>query len=138
MNLSHLSTPQRVSLGAIGVTAIAAFLPWVSVFGIGATGVQAGDGWITLFLAVVGGIVLMLTSPAFKPDRQPGKAPQITLIVLAGLVTLVGIADMNGAAAIGLYLTLFAGLAWVGGAVWTLVAEKPAGPISSSESPGNP
>ena len=47
-------------------------------------------------------------------------------------MALIGLVDMNGAAAIGLYLTLFGGIAWVVGAVWELkdarqaVTEPPA------------
>ncbi|WP_155991924.1 hypothetical protein [Nocardioides sp. URHA0032] len=121
MNLTRLTTPQRISLGSMIVVMIAAFLPWVSLFGISARGTD-GDGVITLVLALVGLGVLAVTSRAFRPEKVAGKPSQITLIVLAALVALVGIFDMNGAAAIGLYLTLFAGLAWLVGAIWQLAA----------------
>ena len=39
-------------------------------------------------------------------------------LVEAGVTLLIALADMNGAAAIGLYLTLFAGLAWVAAVIW--------------------
>jgi hypothetical protein len=45
---------------------------------------------------------------------------QISLLVLAVLVALIGLLDMSGLAAIGLYLTFFAGMAWVVGAAWQL------------------
>jgi hypothetical protein len=41
---------------------------------------------------------------------------------LGGLAVLI---DMNGAAAIGLYLTLFAGIAWLVGAIWQLSTGGP-------------
>ena len=57
MNISRLSTPQRISAISILVVALAAFLPWVSIFGIGVSGIE-GDGVITLAMAVAGGISL--------------------------------------------------------------------------------
>lgn len=119
MNLTRLTTPQRVSAIAIIVVAIAAFLPWVSLFGASVIGVE-GDGLITLTLAVIGGVVLSVTSGVFGEEKTPGRKSQIALLVLAILVALVGLFDLNGAAAIGLYLTLFGGIAWVAGAAWQL------------------
>jgi hypothetical protein len=115
--------PQRISAVSILVVALAAFLPWVSVFGISARGIE-GDGVITLVLSVAGGVVLGLTSGLFGQEQVPGKKSQITLLVLAVVVALVGLLDMNGAAAIGLYLTLFGGVAWVVGAAWQLSLAK--------------
>ena len=46
------------------------------------------------------------------------------VIAVVGVVALIGLLDMNGAAAIGLYLTLFGGVAWVVGAAWQLSAAK--------------
>lgn len=119
MDFTRLTTPERLSLGSMVVVVIAAFLPWVSLFGISKRG-TAGDGAITLILALVGIVVLAVSSRLLRPDKRHGKPSQITLIVLAAVVAIIGIADMNGAAAIGLYLTLFAGIAWVVGAVWQL------------------
>ncbi|GCD88521.1 hypothetical protein [Nocardioides sp. LS1] len=123
MDLTRLTIPQRISLGSMVVVAIAAFLPWVSIFGLSARGTE-GDGIITLVLSVVGLVVLMLTSGALKADKSGGKISQIALVVMAAIVALIGLFDMNGAAAIGLYLTLFAGLAWVVGAIWQLSVSK--------------
>jgi hypothetical protein len=123
MDVSRLTTPQRISAISILVVALAAFLPWVSVFGISALGVQ-GDGVITLVLATVGGVVLGMTSGLFGREKVPGKKSQITLLVFAAVVALIGLIDMNGAAAIGLYLTLFGGVAWVVGAAWQLSSAK--------------
>ena len=118
MNLGKLTMPQRISGVAILVVALAAFLPWVSLFGISAIGIE-GDGVITLILAIAGGVLLTMTAGLIGRPRT-GKAFQIALVALAGLVALVGLIDMNGAAAIGLYLTLFGGIAWVVGAAWQL------------------
>ncbi|QSR30916.1 hypothetical protein CFI00_10495 [Nocardioides sp. S5] len=123
MNFSSLTTPQRISAVSILVVALAAFLPWVSIFGVSVTGIQ-GDGVITLGLAVAGGILLALTTDLFGRGKTAGRKSQIGMLVLSALVALIGFMDMNGAAAIGLYLTLFAGVAWVVGAGWQLSMSK--------------
>lgn len=124
MDTSRLTTPQRISAVAILVVALAAFLPWVSIFGVSVRGIE-GDGVITLAFAVAGGIVLALTTGLFGTGKVPGKKSQISLLVLATLVALIALMAMNGAAAMGLYLTLFGGIAWVVGAAWELSISKP-------------
>lgn len=119
MNFSCLTTPQRISAVSILVIALAAFLPWVSIFGISAIGIE-GDGVITFALAAAGGIVLALTTGLLGREKLPGKKSQISLVMMALVVALIGFMDMNGVAAIGLYLTLLGGIAWVVGAVWQL------------------
>ena len=128
MTFERLTMPQRVSGVAILVVALSAFLPWVSIFGISKLGIE-GDGVITLVLAAAGAAVLALTTGLIGAPRTPGRKSQIALLVLALLAALTGLLDMNGAAAIGLYLTLFGGIAWVVGAVWQLnVSKKPLTP----------
>lgn len=120
MNIDRLTTPQRISAGSIIVVALAAFLPWVSIFGISVLGIR-GDGVITLLMAVAGGVILAVTTGLIgQADGTPGMKSQIALLVLAILTALVGLFDMNGAAAIGLYLTFFGGVAWAVGAAWQL------------------
>ena len=123
MNISRLTVPQRISAIAILMTLLAAFLPWASVFGISVIGVE-GDGAITLVIALAGAVILALTTGVVGKPRAPGNWSHIALVVLAALVALVGLVDMNGFAAIGLYLTLFAGITWVVGAVWQLSLSK--------------
>lgn len=133
MKLGRLTMPQRVSGVSILVVALGAFLPWVSIFGISKIGIE-GDGVITLVLAVVAAIILVATTGLIGSERTPGRASSITLLVLAVLVALIGLIDMNGAAAIGLYLTLFGGIAWVVGAVWQLALPKSlASPVQESQ-----
>ncbi|KQV71274.1 hypothetical protein ASC64_04310 [Nocardioides sp. Root122] len=119
MDLSRLSTPQRVSGIAILVVALAAFLPWVSVFGFSVSGIR-GDGVLTLILAILGAVALAIRVGLLGRVKVPEKASLIASVVFAGLVALIGLLDMNGAAAIGLYLTLFGGIAWVVGAALEL------------------
>ena len=125
MDIGRLTTPQRISAVSILVTAVAAFLPWVSFFGISKLGIE-GDGVMTLILAIAGAIILAMTTGLIGKPRDPGKGSQITLLVLAVFTALIGLLDMNGVAAIGLYLTLFAGVAWVLGAAWQLSASGQA------------
>lgn len=119
MDLHRYSTPQRVSGIAIIVVALAAFLPWASIFGISISGIR-GDGVITLVLALVGGAALAVRVGLLDQVKVPSKAGLVVSLACAVLVALIGLVDMNGAAAIGLYLTLFGGIAWVVGAVWEL------------------
>ncbi|MDN4479724.1 hypothetical protein [Demequina muriae] len=119
MKLGRLSLPQRISAIAIAVVILGAFLPWFSILGVSVIGIE-GDGLITLALALAGAVILVLTTGVVGRERRPGRASQIALLVLAILVAFVGFYDTNGAAAMGLYLTLFAGIAWVVGAVWQL------------------
>lgn len=125
MDFQRLSTPQRVSGVAMAVVAVAAFLPWVSLFGISKIGIS-GDGSVTLVLAIVGAAVLAFSAGVVGGNRSPGKGSQITLLILATVVAIIALADMNGVAAIGLYLTLLGGIAWVVGAVWELSVKRTA------------
>jgi hypothetical protein len=88
--------------GAAAVVVLGAFLPWVSFLGYSKTGID-GDGSVTIALV---GLLL-----AWR-----GWLGWIGQLVAAGLVTAVGIYDLNDAgnlAAIGLYLTFVAGVVWV-------------------------
>jgi hypothetical protein len=123
MDLSRFTTPQRVSGIAIVVVALAAFLPWVSVFGFSVSGIR-GDGVITLILALLGAASLATRTGLLDQVKISAKVGLVTSLVLAALVTLIGLLDMNGAAAIGLYLTLFGGIAWVVGAALELKDAK--------------
>jgi hypothetical protein len=90
------------------VVAVAAFLPWASVFAFSKSGIE-GDGIVTLACAAVGLILIWR-----------GRLGWIGQLVLAVIVVLIGLYDLNelgNLAAIGLYLTFLAGLAWVIGAL---------------------
>lgn len=119
MNIGRLNLPQRISLIAILVVAVAAFFPWISIFGITAIGVE-GDGVITLLLAIAGGALLTITTGLVGAARTPNRATQIAQVALAAIVVLIALIGMNDISAIGLYLTLLAGIAWIVGAAWDL------------------
>ena len=135
MNFGRLTVPQRVSGVAMLVVALAAFLPWVSIFGITKVGIK-GDGSVTLVLALAGAVILAMTTGLVGSPRTPGRASQIALLVLAVLAALIALLDMNGLAAIGLYLTLLGGIAWVIGAAWQLSLTKQA-QTSPADGPQN-
>lgn len=132
MHLEQLTKPQRVAAACMLVVALAAFLPWVSIFGIGVVGIK-GDGQITLVCAVVGlGLVALGSRHA---DQKQGRAIRIPAYVAAGIAALVGFGDMNGAAAIGLYLTLFGSVAWIGALVWDGMERKKAAAALAAPTP---
>lgn len=133
MNFGRLTLPQRISFIAILVVAVAAFLPWISIFGITAIGVE-GDGVITLLLAIAGGALLAVTTGLVGAARTPNRGTQIALVALAAVVTLVALLDMNDFAAFGLYLTLLGGIGWVVGAAWEL-KNGTATPAPSTDGP---
>jgi hypothetical protein len=133
MDISRLTTPQRVSAVAILAVVLGAFLPWVSIFGVTVFGIE-GDGIITLAFAIAGGITLVLTTGLVGEPKEPGKKSHIALLVLAVLTMLISMFAMSGAAAFGLYLTLFAGIAWVVGAAWQLNLSKP-GELAEPDGP---
>lgn len=119
MDLSRLTTAQRITAVSLVVVALAAFLPWVSIFGISVSGIR-GDGVLTLVLALLGAAALAVRVEVIGQVKVPARVNLVASLVLGALVALIGLLDMNGAAAIGLYLTLFGGIAWVVGAVLEL------------------
>lgn len=121
MRFDRLTKPQRVAAVCMLVVAIAAFLPWVSIFGIGVTGIE-GDGQITLVCAVIGLVLLALQ--ARSADGAQRTVLRVIAYAAAIVALLVALFDMNGAAAIGLYLTLFASVGWVGSLVWHGIERK--------------
>lgn len=131
MNFARLSTPQKISAVSSIVVVVGAFLPWASFLGVNAYGIK-GDGVITLVLAVAGLVLLGLSAGVVGPERVPGKVAGVAGLVLAVLVTFIGLNDTTNFAAIGVYLTDLGGIAWIVGAAWQLVAgnKKAVAPLS--------
>lgn len=127
---ARFTPPHLISLGAVALVALGAFLPWVSFFGISKLGIE-GDGAITLFLAVVGAVAIVVSS------KRAARALAITAIVLASLTSLVGLidlADAGSVAVVGLYLTFFGALVWVASSIWLLVSLPKGSPQDRSGS----
>ena len=97
---------KKYLLGTQAAVAVASFLPWVSVLGITALGIQ-GDGSLTLGLAVIGAILVGLGRP-----RRPRFAKGIQA-TLAALVVVIAGFHLGAFAAGGVYLAVVAGLAWL-------------------------
>jgi len=112
---ASLTTLERVIGGSAVVVVIAAFLPWVSVFGLSVSGIN-GDGKITLVLALIG-LAALAASRGIGPVAVGGRAMHVTELVAGALVVVIGLADLHSVSAIGVYLTLLAGVVWVGAAI---------------------
>ena len=118
-HLNQLSLQQKVQATAAVVIALAAFLPWASIFGLSVSGIN-GDGKITLILAL-GALFGFATRTGLTGDFT--LAPKVVLgisILCATVSLLVGIADMNDFAAIGLYLTLIASIVMAAAIIWEI------------------
>lgn len=99
---STLATHEKIVYTGAALTAIGAFLPWATVLGVSVTGIE-GDGILTLLIGLVtAGAVWW---------RPWGRRTQIGTLVAGVLVLLIGFASFTNVAAIGLYLTLFGGVA---------------------------
>ena len=117
--LNQLSLQQKIQASAAAVIALAAFLPWVSIFGISANGIS-GDGKITLILGLAA-LFGFATQTGLTGDFT--LSPKVVLgisILCAAIALLVAIADMNEYAAIGLYLTLIASAVMAAAIIWQL------------------
>jgi hypothetical protein len=120
MRLERLTKPQKTAAVCMLVVALAAFLPWVSIFGIGVVGIR-GDGQVTLICAIIGLALLVISTRADGPSKT---WMRVVAYVVAGIAVFVGVGDMNGAAAMGLYLTLFGSVGWVACLVWDGMERK--------------
>ena len=132
MELNQLSLQQKIQATAAAVIALAAFLPWASIFGLSVNGIS-GDGKITLILALA---ALFGFATKTGVTGEFTLAPKVVLgisILCAAVAFLVGIADMNEFAAIGLYLTLIASLAMAAAIIWEIRLGR--GAPASAETP---
>ena len=132
MNLDRLNKPQRMAAICMAVVALSAFLPWASLFGISISGIR-GDGRLTLVLALVGLAVLAISTEVLGPPKLAEKPALIVLAIASVLTALVGLADMSGVAALGLYLTLFGGIGWVVATAWDWNLRKSGSTETSAE-----
>jgi len=134
--VSRLNQAQRLSAISMIVVAVGAFLPWASVFGISISGIN-GDGQFTL-IAATAGLVLLGMSAGVLPIHANRTLMLIVLGIGAALSTLVGIADMTGVAAIGIYMTLFGGIAWGVGVIWDIRLGRAEATVDALTAPAPP
>ena len=130
---NRLSLQQKIEGTAAALIALAAFLPWVSVLGISANGIT-GDGKITLLVALAALFALATQTGLTGEFTLSPKVVLGTSIGCAAITLLVAIADMNEFAAIGLYLTLIAGLVMAAAIVWEIRIARLA-PAASAAPP---
>ncbi len=117
LDLKVLTRPQLLAGGSMVAVAVAAFLPWMSLFGISVIGFR-GDGKITLIAALAGLASLAFGSDVVGRKRMSENASFAVSGIAAALVVMIGLSDMNAFAAFGLYLTLLAGITWVVALAW--------------------
>jgi len=125
---SQYSQGEKLALGGAGLTAVAAFLPWVKVsLGSLASASQNGidgDGTITLVLALVA-IALVVLRDWEKVDKGAVLVAGLLTTAIGGMYIADPASgmDMSGAAQqyvsaspqIGLFLTAIGGLGMLGG-----------------------
>jgi len=98
---------RRFLLIVAAMAGVGSFLPWASTLGVSISGIK-GDGVITLALAAIGGILAAVKRPI---RLKFAKGVHATLGVL---VAIVAGYHLGAFAAVGVYMTFLAGLAWVG------------------------
>ena len=104
-------SPRWVTFGAIAAVALGSFLPWESSLGNSVSGID-GNGKITLLCAIVGVVAFNLTG------RIEPRARLVTSGVAGAISVLVAILGLTNGVAIGIFLTLLGGIAWVAAMVW--------------------
>jgi hypothetical protein len=116
---------------AAAVTALAAFLPWASFLGYSRSGVSdGGDGIVTLIAALIGLVLLW--------QRRLGWIGQLVPAAVTLLVALYDLNEAGNLAAIGLYLTFLAGIAWIVGVFMARQAAQAASSSAVAASTGDP
>jgi hypothetical protein len=132
MDFSAMPMQMKVILVAVLATILGAMLPWASAFGVSVAGVR-GDGLMTLVIAFIGGAFVLAT----RGGSKGAKINAVAQLVLGGLVVVVALYHVTDEfAAIGVYVTLLAGLTWVGAlAWWWFGATSPSGGEGSRERP---
>ena len=135
LDFSGMPVQMKVILVAVLATILGAMLPWASAFGISVSGVR-GDGLMTLIIAFIGGAFVLAT----RGGVRGAKVNAVAQLVLGGLVVVVALYHVNDEfAAIGVYLTLLAGLTWVGAlAWWWFAGTSPLEGPRSTEGEGGP
>jgi hypothetical protein len=99
--------------GVMILAIIGSFLPWESAFGVTVSGIK-GDGVITLILAIIGLVLWFIPWPGGRTSKGSRVTWVFIEALLGALVALIAGYHMGDTfATIGVYLTFFAGFAWV-------------------------
>lgn len=126
-----------VAFALAALVVIGAFLPWASVLDLSVNGIDA-DGKLTLSLAIVGGGALLA--------GRGRKWGLVVMVIAAALVTLIAFVDLDDVEGLadqvgivetgfGLWLTTFAGLAWLVVSIVLLVKRRRIWAIAPEPAP---
>ncbi|WP_440714037.1 hypothetical protein [Gordonia sp. FQ] len=120
-----------VTVGLCVLVAVAAFLPWVTLGALSVSGLDDGrDGTITLGLAVIVGILAVISGVIRKPSGVHLASGIVATLggLLVAAVGVVDIVDITGdglvGVGIGLTLTLIFGLALLGAGIAGIVKRR--------------
>lgn len=111
-DVSEMSNGEKAALVGGVLAVVGAFMPWATALGVSVSGTE-GDGVITLVLGIV-----VVGAVLAQSGGTVARAGVGLLGVLVALIALVVFGNMEGmvSPAIGLYITLLAGLVIVAGA----------------------
>jgi len=101
-----MNNQRKFLLGATAVGVLSVFLPWATILGFSVSGIN-GDGIVVLPLMAT---ALILTIVGNRTNAL-GKKSKIATIALGVLTALIALMNINNFSAIGIYLTLMAGIA---------------------------
>lgn len=102
--MQRLNMQQVIAGGCALVIAIAAFFPWVSLFGVYTIGLQ-GDGVLTLIIALIA-LATLIVQAWSRVVLMPTVGVDTVLTTAATVCLLISAVDMNQYAASGLWMTL--------------------------------
>ncbi len=126
LDLSRLQPPHKLAAGSMIAVAIAVFLPWVSLAGISVGGLR-GDGKIT-FVCATAGLAAIANGTRLRGAPRLTRQQYFMISgIAAGLSVYTGLQHLTSYSGIGVYLTLFGGLAWAAALLWEHNAEKARG-----------
>ena len=126
LSTEDVTPPQRMAAVSIIVIVVGAFLPWASFLGFNVSGIS-GDGRLTLAMALIGAALFAFGTRLMGLPKVPRRGYLIPSVICAVIVALVALADLSNISAIGIYLTLLAGLTWIAAVVWDWRSSRSAG-----------
>lgn len=129
--MRRLNTQQVIAGGCAIVIAIAAFFPWVSLFGVSSIGLK-GDGTLTLIIALIA-LATLAVQAWSRVVIMPTVGVDTVLATAATVTLLISAIDMNQYAASGLWMTLIASVAMVAVAGFALARDMMLGRRLDSE-----
>ena len=131
------SGAKKTALIGSAAVVVGVFLPWVSVFGLSVSGISTGDGKIVLVVAAGALVLMAAASGLITWFAVSDRLANIASLAAAVLCLIVSMVDLNDFAAIGLYLTFIASLAWTIAAALIVFKRKSSSQPSRHSDPGD-